>query len=380
MSYKLIPRFNYALPFLYYFKLWKKKNTVNIFNKPGSDSRVYHFNQARVGLRVLLNSISKKKVNVGVQAFTCHTVFQAIHNSGNNIVFLDLTDEFKLDLDDLSKKITEIDVLIITHTFGFPDNMDEINKIAKDKIIIEDCSHSLLSKYNDQYTGTIGDAAIFSTGLAKFPPVGAGGFCLVNNIKLFPNFEKEYSKIPKPSKLESVKAFGKAVLSSIVMKPPLIGLFAYDLIKKLDQKLDVGNKFSFTETKGYKWVRVIFDNNMNFFIKELHKQEQNFKFLASKISVKYSDKQISEAHTPNYYIFPLLSEKRDELYNKLLGNNIQAGKHFHNCLNWAKEFGYKNGDCPNTQKITEQIITLPIHPEVNTKDIIKISDIINSIK
>lgn len=370
MSYKLIPRFNYALPFPYYFKLWKKKNTVNIFNKPGSDSRVYHFNQARVGLRVLLNSISKKKLNVGVQAYTCHTVFQAIHNSGNNIVFLDLTDEFKLDLDDLSKKITEVDVLIITHTFGFPDNLDEIKKIAKDKIIVEDCSHSFLSKYKGQYNGTIGDAAILSTGLAKFPPIGAGGFCLVNNPKVFPYFEEEYSKLPNPSSLESVKSFVKAVLSSIVLKPPFFGLFAYDLIKKLDQKLDVGNKFTFAETKGYKWVKGVFDKNMDFFFKELHRQGQNFNLLVSKIPAKYLNIHISETHTPNYYIFPLLLEKRDELYNKMQENNIQTGKHFQKCLDWAKEFGYNKGDCPNTEKITKQIITLPIHSIIREKDIL----------
>lgn len=370
MSYKLIPRFNYTLPFPYYFKLWKKKNTSNIFDKPKSDSKVYHYNQARVGLRVLLNSVSKQKLNIGVQAYTCHTVFQAIHNSGNNIVFIDLTDDFKLDLNDLSEKNAEIDVLIITHTFGFPDNMDEIKKITKDKIIIEDCSHSFLSKYKGQYTGTIGDAAIYSTGLAKFPPIGAGGFCLVNNPKNFPDFEIEYSNLPKPSNVETVKSFFKTVLSSILLKPPLFGLFAYDLIKKLDQKLDVGNKFSFTETKGYKWTKSIFNNNQNYFFKELYKQKQNFNFLASKISAKYSPNHITEGHNPNYYIFPLLSENRDKLYNKLLENNIQAGKHFHKCLEWAKEFGYDIGDCPNTEKITKQIITLPVHSIIRNKNIL----------
>jgi len=370
MSYKLIPRFNYTLPFPHYFKLWKKKNPANIFINPGSNSKDYHFNQARVGLRVLLNSMSKQKLNIGVQAYTCHTVFQAIHNSGNNIVFIDLTDKFKLDLNDLSEKKSEIDVLIITHTFGFPDNIDEIKKIVEDKIIIEDCSHSFLSNYNGQYTGTIGDAAIFSTGLAKFPPIGAGGFCLVNHFKKFPYFEEEYSKLPKPSKLESVKSFVKAVLSSIVLKPPFFGLFAYDLIKKLDQKLDVGNKFTFAETKGYKWVKVVFAKNLDFFFKELRRQGQNFNLLVSKIPAKFSNIQISETHTPNYYIFPLLLEKRDELYNKMKKNNIQPGKHFHKCLYWAKEFGYNKGECPNTEKITKQIITLPIHSIIREKDIL----------
>lgn len=377
MSYKLIPRFNYTLPFHYYFKLWKKKNLANVFDNIEINSKVYYFNQARVGLRVLLSSITDRKINIGVQLYTCHTVFQAIHNSGNNIIFIDLTDEFKLDLLDLKSKIDKIDVLIVTHTFGYPDNMDEIRKITNNKIIIEDCSHSFLSKYKSQYTGTIGDAAIFSTGLAKFPPIGAGGFCLVNNMNVFPYLEKEYSIILKPLKLEYLKSFIKAVISSILLKPPIFGLFVFKLIKKLDQKLDVGNKFSFTETKGYKWVKVEFDNNLNFFFKELYKQEQNFNFLSSKISIKYFDIKISEVYTPNFYIFPLLMENRDELYIKLMKNNIQTGKHFHKCLDWASEFGYNKGNCPNVEKLVDRVLTVPIHRYVKKNNLEKIISIIN---
>ena len=254
MSYKLIPRFNYTLPFPYYFQLWKKKNAANIFDKVNSDSKVYHFNQARVGLRVLLNSISKQKLNVGVQAYTCHTVFQAIHNSGNNIVFIDITDEFKLDLNDLKSKIANIDVLIVTHTFGFPENMDEIKKITKDKIIIEDCAHSFLSKYGQLNTGKIGDASIFSLGLAKFPPVGEGGFLIINNKVKFPLLEKQTKEISKTGFYTEIKSFIKTLIFSVMMHPPLYGLITYRVGKYLDSKMDFGNKFSFEEKMAPKWV------------------------------------------------------------------------------------------------------------------------------
>lgn len=377
MNYKLLPRFNYTLPFLFYLKLLKRKYINNTFKKQSSNSKSISFNQARVGLRVLLNSISKKNINVGVQAFTCHTVFQAIHNSGNNIIFVDLTDEFKLDINDLKSKIANIDILIVTHTFGFPDNMDEIKEITRNKIIIEDCSHSFLSKYKTAYTGTIADASIFSTGLAKFPPIGAGGFCLINNKKHFPYVGKEYYKIPEASNFESVKVFFKSVLSSILLKPPLFGLFSYKIIKKLDKRFDVGNKYSFNETKGYKWVDKIFNSSMIYSFEALDKQKQNFEYLSSKINSDYLIKQMPLDYSPNFYIFPLILKGRDNVFNKLLKNNIQSGKHFHKCLDWAHEFGYKIGDCPNTEKISREILTIPIHIGVSKLKLEKIAKLIN---
>jgi len=368
MNYRLIPRFNYTLPFSFYLKLQKKGNNTNNMCAITRNGKIYQFNQARVGLRVLLSAISKKRINVGVQAFTCHTVFQAIHNSGHNIVFIDITDDFKLNLLDLKSKIDIIDVLIVTHTFGYPENMDEIKKITNEKIIIEDCSHSFLSKYKDQYTGTIGDAAIFSTGLAKFPPIGAGGFCLVNNLKMLVDFESEYSRIPKPLNIQSLNSFIKSVLSSILLKPPLFGLFAYKIIKIIDQKYDVGNKFSFTETRGCKWVEVLFNNNLDYFLKESDKKRRNFELMKANISNKNSIIQFPKSHSPNYYIFPFLSNNRDEIYDELLENNIQTGKHFHRCIAWGKGFGYKDGECPNTESISQRIITLPIHSIVRKKN------------
>ena len=75
----------------------------------------------------------------------------------------------QMDLEDLKIKVGDIDSLIITHTFGFPEKIDEIKNIVGKKIIIEDCAHSFLSKTNGVNTGNLADAAIFSTGLAKYP-------------------------------------------------------------------------------------------------------------------------------------------------------------------------------------------------------------------
>ena len=42
-----------------------------------------------------------------------------------------------------NQHLNNIDALIVNHTFGIPDDIDEIKKICHNKPIIEDCAHSL---------------------------------------------------------------------------------------------------------------------------------------------------------------------------------------------------------------------------------------------
>ena len=54
----------------------------------------------------------------------------------------------------------------------------------KDSIIIEDCAQSLMSFSENRQMGIKADIACFSLGMAKFLPVGQGGFVATNNKEL----------------------------------------------------------------------------------------------------------------------------------------------------------------------------------------------------
>ncbi|HLO59596.1 MAG TPA: DegT/DnrJ/EryC1/StrS family aminotransferase [Bacteroidales bacterium] len=374
MTYKLLPRFFYSFPFYSYFPRPKSRL---VYNEPFPEKHTFFYNSARVALRVLLNSISDSILTIGIQAYTCQSVFQAIKKAGHNIVFIDLTNDLKLDLVDLQNKITRIDVLIITHTFGFPENIEEIFKIAKGKIIIEDCAHSFLSQYNSKYTGLFGDASFFSTGLGKFPPIGNGGFSIINKPDVFPNFKKEYDKLPNNNILLSFKDLCKLFLFSYILKPPIYGLFTFKIGKKLDSHTDFLNKFSFNQRKGHKWLKPLLLQNFTLCnsLRDIHKQNANY--LVTKLKIKLTINYLKNGNCPNFYAFPILINNRDNLINELLDVNIEAGKHFFKCIEWAKEFGYKMGDCPNTEKIINNIIVIPIHSLVSKKHIITIANKIN---
>ena len=381
MSCKLTPRFNYTLATQAYLSLLKKSppSLPDKFNFFINNRRLFFFKNARTGLRLLLSSIPRKKLRIGVQAFTCHTVFQAIRKAGHQIVFIDLDNELKLDLDHLNAKLDSLDALIVTHTFGYPEDLDQIRRIYKERSIIEDCSHSFLSEYKGALTGAIGDAAIFSTGLGKFPPIGAGGFCAINSFDNFARFEDQNHKVPLEKKKTSAKEFCKVLFLSIMMEPPVYGMLTYPLGKKLDTRMDFINKFSFSETKGHPWAKTVFENEFYLFNKMLEMQKENAALVSSLLKRKNPAVSTGFSNTPNFYAFPLLVENRDEIYNKLFENNIEAGKHFHKSIEWASEFGYKKGDCPNTELIVKRIITLPIHYGVSRKKITNIAEIVNGL-
>jgi hypothetical protein len=55
-------------------------------------------------------------------------------------------------------------VVMCYHQYGFPQNMDRVLDIARDRkcVVIEDCAHAAGSLYKEQKLGTIGDFGIFS--------------------------------------------------------------------------------------------------------------------------------------------------------------------------------------------------------------------------
>lgn len=371
-NYKFIPRFRYTLSFKYYTHIFSHPKTFsNNIKILFEDSKIISLNNARTGLKLLLKSISNSSLNIGVQVFTCHTVFQAIIRSGHKPVFIDIDENLKLDLADLKNKLKLFNVLIVTHTFGFPDQLDQIREIIGDKILIEDCAHSYLSKYKNNYTGGFGDASVFSTGIGKFPPIGINGYAIVNNPKKFPLFDKEFSKIPKKRLVFIIIDYIKILIFSFIMKPSIYGFITHRIGKKINKKLDLTNNFSFPEYKGNRWAEDIFYNKITYFKK--------LRDIQTKNSIKYSRLLYDNSPflnnkiiSPNHYIFYILTEDRDKVYESLLKEKIEPGKHFHKCIDWATGFGYKLGDCPVTEKVVKKIITIPTHFELSSKNISKI--------
>lgn len=377
MSYKLIPRFYYTLPLRSYLSAFFSTDTKEDQVPYFGEGKLYFHNSGRTGLRLLLSSVGEKKLRVGVQAYTCHSVFKAIHKAGHQIIFIDIDEYFQMDLKDLKKKAEDIDVLIITHTFGNPEKFDDIREtVGVDKVIIEDCAHAYGSCYPDgQLAGSKGNAAIFSFGLGKLPPVGQIGCSVLNQPMSFPYFEKEHGNLEKEGLKNSLVHTIKSMVFSLVMKKPLYGMITRRLGKRLDTKFDFIDKFGFHESSGFTTDKRLFQKRILHFQQLIDHNRKNFEILRSTLPGIVAGNSGS-ALKANRYIAPLLVSNRDELFQHLLAEHIEPGKHFYQSLVWAEEFGYVRGICPNTEVLREQIITVPIHFGVSEKQVHKMTEII----
>ena len=377
INFKLLPQYysSYSFRDLFYsLRNIKKENDHSHISKFLNNSEIYFTNYARTSLRLALSSLNLKKgAKVGVQAFTCHTVFEAIVKADMEPVFIDIDKTFTLDFKDLKKKVSKIEVLIVTHTFGIPSCMQEIQLLCKDKIIIEDCAHSLFSYYNEKPVGTFGDMSVFSFGYGKYPSIGPGGFISINNKKYKRNFDVEFEKLHSPSLKNEIFNIIKNLLWSILFQKNIYGLFTYPFGKQLDNKLNLTGKQSFTETKGYKsnvnLFLLFFDIYKNTFSK---KQTQNGIYLYKYLYKKSKLKKPNNIQVKNYFIFPVLSLNRDLIIEKFVSCGIESGKYFSSSLEWAQNYGYQAGFCPNTEMLVEMLYTIPCYFSLNKKDLDKI--------
>jgi perosamine synthetase len=93
-------------------------------------------------------------------------------------------DTFNIDPKDLEKKITsKTKAIIAVAIYGLPCDMDKIMGISRkyNIAVIEDDAQAVLSLYNGQTLGTIGDIASFSFENTKHISCGEGGMILTNN-------------------------------------------------------------------------------------------------------------------------------------------------------------------------------------------------------
>jgi hypothetical protein len=72
--------------------------------------------------------------------------------------------------------------ILVFHQFGFPQQIDAIQEIAKkyNWIIVNDCAHTLFTKARGRFLFDWGDLSVFS--FAKLYPCGLGGGALANRI------------------------------------------------------------------------------------------------------------------------------------------------------------------------------------------------------
>ena len=163
------------------------------------------FNSGRGAIKWLLSQkkqLLKKKLRVGVPCYTCYTVFQAVQESDNDVILMDIDPLCFLFTGNLYNQLKDLDVIIWINYFGFRYQavLKEIRTRFPELIILEDCSQVDLRDYlRKPADESCSDYVIFSFNFRKPITAGGGGLLIPGIMRkaevamdLFP----DYSRLP----------------------------------------------------------------------------------------------------------------------------------------------------------------------------------------
>lgn len=116
-------------------------------------------------------------------AFTLAPVPGAIASVGAVPVFVGVTEELVIDLEDLEAKIEPGDVLMLSHMRGHQCDMNALMALC-DRAgvkVIEDCAHTMGARWNGVLSGRYGVIGCYSTQTYKHMNSGEGGLLVCDD-------------------------------------------------------------------------------------------------------------------------------------------------------------------------------------------------------
>lgn len=262
-----------------------------------------------------------------------------ISNVGAIPVFVDIDPRnYNIDPKLVESKITKRTKAIIpVHLYGQSADMDPIVKLAKkhNLIIIEDCAQASGAKYKEKIL-PYGETGAFSFYPGKnLGGFGDGGAVVTNNKKVKEKIEF----------LRNDGAKNKYEHKILGYKSRLDTIQAEILSTKL--------------------------NHLNDFNKMRRKAAQAYSKLLSDVKqIKLPQEMPYAYHV--YHIYGILAEKRNALQKFLEKSGISTVIHYPTPIHlqdpYLKE-GFKKGDFPIVENLSEKVLALPMFPEITLNEI-----------
>lgn len=163
-----------SLPALSPSTLWRGGPQRQAFPFGDDRTRFFYLGRGAVWHAVRMLGLAGKEVLV--PAYHHGVEIEALCDAGAEPVFYNVRRDFTLDLESLTSRISaRTGALYVTHFAGFPQPMEEVIAVARERglRVIEDCALALFSSDGDTPLGARGDAGIFC--LYKSLPVPNGG-------------------------------------------------------------------------------------------------------------------------------------------------------------------------------------------------------------
>jgi len=264
-----------------------------------------------------------------------------ISMTGAKPVFVDIEEKtYNIDVTKIEKAITgKTKAILLVHLYGHPADMDPVMQIAKKhKLkVIEDCAQAHGALYRNKKVGGFGDAACFSFYPTKnLGAFGDGGMVLTNSEEI-------------RNKTALLRDYGRK------------GRYE-NIIKGYNSRLD---------TIQAAILRVKF--------KYLDKWNERRREIAGLYTKLFKEKKLDIAlpyeadyarHIYHQYVIRV--KNREGVIKKLADKGLNLLIHYPipvHLQECYRGLGYKKGAFPAAEKYCEEVMSLPMYPELTEEEI-----------
>ena len=303
----------------------------------------------------------KKEDEVIMPSYTFVSTANAFVMRGARPVFVDVDiATCNIDPSKIERAITKKTMaIVVVHYAGVSCDMDPIVAIAKKHklYIIEDAAQAILSSYKGRPLGSIGDLAAISFHETKNVHCGEGGALIINN-----------PKFTKRAKIIRDKGTNR-------------DLFNQNMVKKYTW-VDYGSSYGLSEINAaflygqLKKAKKITKKRLTIF-KLYHKLLENLEI--KKLITRPTIPSYAKANGHMYYIL-VRNNKRDKLIKYLKQNKISTV--FHYIPLHSSPFGKlkaaTKSTMHNTNRISNTLLRLPMHLQLDSDKIFRIYKQISS--
>jgi dTDP-4-amino-4,6-dideoxygalactose transaminase len=313
---------------------------------------------ATAGLHLVLAALELK---AGDEVITTPMTFAATLNTivltGGKPVLVDVEPgTYNMDVTKIEKAVTKRTRAIMpVHFAGLPVDLDPLYDVANkyNLRVIEDAAHAIGTEYKGKRIGSFGDIQVFSFHPNKNMTTGEGG-CVVTRD----------DKIAEAVALLRFHGMDREAWNRFGKK----GSQHYEIIVP-------GYKYNMMDIQAALGLHQL--KQLDGFIKRRTELAERYRKLLSGWPQWSLPKAPFYAHLHAWHLYtPLINPDgagmdRDAFMQGMKDRNIGTGLHYravHLYPYYREQFGFKRGDFPNAETISDRIVSLPLFPAMTDAD------------
>jgi len=328
----MIPRLDISFPLKRQYQYWFGRQYQPRKNE-------FLLNHARSGIVMALRAALPNGGRVGVMAYNCHTVANAVVSAGCTPVFLDVTEGLTCSVERLTcndERVTcndTIDAIIVTNLFGIRNDISAIRAALPHAVIIVDNAHGyrLMPK---------GDFTVYSINQGKYPALGPGGILVVNNSEYLPLIVYPQTRY---GIFAQIKIFGSMLIKAVLYSRCIYGWFTLPIKSKRNNDAD------------HTPVQV---RSMCPGVSRMYQawREEQLAINEERLAINEERVTINEERL---FMDIIHTHEPQSVIAEYRAKGIEADTHFKNCIAWAREFGYVDGSCPTAERLVQELVMVP---------------------